>query len=285
VRDPPYPGEPLRLEDFATSPGNKPTPLMLRYGAGGSTVFTDPMVDGQFFALQRFYCSASKAAIGKVANSSRRSATPRAVLSHRWSFPYQGQAISSPRVPAVKGSRGLLSRHLRHGFSRVHRGCAAPGHHLPRRHVAGDHSPVRIRAAPLEELCFTVSLRTTGFTFLTRGSVARRGAGSLLHPAPPPTRSIPWWHCGYEYSQVPLMGPPRMKARGSPVFESTLALVCLGSDRFLDRARTRRCHIRPVWSAWSAPPLGPVSEPGTRAQCLIGKTEPRLSSLVVPRGP
>jgi len=102
----------------------------------------------------------------------------------RWSC-RQGQASSSPRFTAREGFAWLLSAKLRHEPqpSTNIAVCAHPGHHLPGPLVGRPFACPRVPRAPLEELCFPVSLPTLAYVFLTSLSVARRGAGSLL-PSP-----------------------------------------------------------------------------------------------------
>jgi len=137
-----------------------------------------------------------KLIIGSGNSSSSSSNHPRAQSQPQGgSLPIRTAInISHALTGPLEGSRWLLSRHLRHGVSRVQAAGVRcnPGIIFPRRHVCqGDHCLARLRAAPREEL-FTVSLGR----LLTSDFAVLLLVVALAQLAPSPPRARGFDHGG-----------------------------------------------------------------------------------------
>ncbi len=121
---PPYPGEHTAFLKICHQAGQtKPTPLMLRYEAGGFNCLHQDLYGDVSFPLQLVLLLGQQGRDWEggefvlVEQQPRAQSKPQVVLAD------QGQAIIfATRYRPVKGSRGYYRANLRHGVSRVHRG-------------------------------------------------------------------------------------------------------------------------------------------------------------------
>jgi len=121
---PPYPREHTAFLKICHQAGQtKPTPLMLRYEAGGFNCLHQDLYGDVSFPLQLVFLLGQQGRDWEggefvlVEQQPRAQSKPQVVLAD------QGQAIIfATRYRPVKGSRGYYRANLRHGVSRVHRG-------------------------------------------------------------------------------------------------------------------------------------------------------------------
>ncbi len=121
---PPYPREHTAWLKICHQAGQtKPTPLMLRYEAGGFNCLHQDLYGDVSFPLQLVFLLGQQGRDWEggefvlVEQQPRAQSKPQVVLAD------QGQAIIfATRYRPVKGSRGYYRANLRHGVSRVHRG-------------------------------------------------------------------------------------------------------------------------------------------------------------------
>jgi hypothetical protein len=135
---PPYPREHTGFLKICHQAGQtKPTPLMLRYEAGGFNCLHQDLWRRQFSPATGFPARPARTRLGRRRIRPRRAATPRAVQAAGGPCRSRTGHYLRHALPAREGFAWLLSRQStarrQPGTSR----CAHdPGHHLPRRRVA-----------------------------------------------------------------------------------------------------------------------------------------------------
>jgi hypothetical protein len=111
------------LKECAACGQTKPTPLLLRYTAGGFNCLHRDLYGPMAFPLQMTWALSRRGADFDGGESLLVEQRPRA-QSRGESIPLeQGEALVFPtRFRPVRGSRGAYRAAVRHGVSRVHRG-------------------------------------------------------------------------------------------------------------------------------------------------------------------